>query len=85
MVMRSLGILFQSIPQAIRPSKTSAIQSKILEQLKQVKIKLHLPHVIKKIPIYAKVIKNFCTNKGRHNVKNTTFLTKQVITVNGDR
>ena len=50
----------------------------ILENLKQVKINLPLLHVIKKIPSYAKVIKDLCTMKGKHNVKKTAFLMEQV-------
>ena len=37
--------------------------------------------MIKQIPIYAKVIKDLYTMKRHHNIKKTTFLTKQVSVV----
>ena len=57
------------------------IHGEILEHLKQVKINLPLLHVIKQVPSYAKVTKDLCTTKWRHNVKKMTFLTKQVSAV----
>jgi len=50
----------------------------ILENLRQVKINLPLFHVIKQILSYAKVIKDLCIMKRKHNVKKTAFLTDQV-------
>ena len=35
-------------------------------------------HLIKQMPLYAKVIKNLCTIKRKLHVKKTAFLTKQV-------
>ncbi|KAL5552291.1 hypothetical protein UlMin_002467 [Ulmus minor] len=68
-------------PQAlIKPKeRNSALQGEILEQLKQVRINLPLLHVIKQVPSYAKVIKDLCTLKRKHNVKKTTFLAEQAI------
>ena len=70
-------------PQALLRSKerNSTSKGEILEQLKQVKINLHLLHVIKQVPNYANVIKDLCTLKRRHNVKNKTVLTEQASTV----
>ncbi|KAL5560284.1 hypothetical protein UlMin_036495 [Ulmus minor] len=68
-------------PQAlIKPKeRNSALQGEILEQLKQVRINLPLLHVIKQVPSYAKVIKDLCTLKRKHNVKKTAFLAEQAI------
>ena len=70
-------------PQALlRPKeRNSALKGEILEKLKQVKINLLLIHVIKQVPNYAKVIKDLCTPKRRHNVKKTTFLMEQASAV----
>ncbi|XP_024026423.1 uncharacterized protein LOC112093051 [Morus notabilis] len=69
-------------PQALRPTgKIPEHQSEILEHLTQVKINLSLLHVIKQVPIYAKVIKDLCIIKRKHHVKKTTFLTEQVTAV----
>ncbi|KAL5564257.1 hypothetical protein UlMin_027421 [Ulmus minor] len=54
-----------------------ALKGEILEQLKQVRINLPFLHVIKQVPNYAKVIKDLCTLKRKHNVKKTTFLAEQ--------
>ncbi|KAL5547811.1 hypothetical protein UlMin_003042 [Ulmus minor] len=70
-------------PQAlIKPKeRNSALQGEILEQLKQVRINLPLLHVIKQVPSYAKVIKDLCTLKRKHNVKKTAFLAEQASAV----
>ncbi|KAL5538423.1 hypothetical protein UlMin_043521 [Ulmus minor] len=70
-------------PQALIKSKerNSALQGEILEQLKQVRINLPLLHVIKQVPSYAKVIKDLCTLKRKHNVKKTAFLAEQASAV----
>ena len=39
------------------------LEDEILKQLKQVKINLSLLHVIKRVPNYAKLIKDLCTFK----------------------
>ena len=69
-------------PQALKPkSKAIDPNGEILEHLKQVKINLPLLHVIKQVPTYAKVLKDLCTTKRRHNVKTTAFLTEQASAV----
>ncbi|KAL5568208.1 hypothetical protein UlMin_024783 [Ulmus minor] len=70
-------------PQALLKPKErpSALQGEILEQLKQVRINLPLLHVIKQVPNYAKVIKDLCTLKRKHNVKKTAFLAEQASAV----
>ncbi|KAL5577989.1 hypothetical protein UlMin_019688 [Ulmus minor] len=63
-------------PQAfLKPKeRNSALKGEILEQLKQVRINLPFLYVIKQVPNYAKVIKDLCTLKRKHNVKKTAFL-----------
>ncbi|KAL5542443.1 hypothetical protein UlMin_010153 [Ulmus minor] len=61
--------------------KAQEAPSEILEQLKQVRINLPLLHVIKQVPSYAKVIKDLCTLKRKHNVKKTAFLAEQASAV----
>ncbi|KAL5554812.1 hypothetical protein UlMin_042213 [Ulmus minor] len=51
------------------------------DSMPQVKINLPFLHVIKQVPNYAKVIKDLCTLKRKHNVKKTTFLAKQASAV----
>jgi hypothetical protein len=65
-------------PQALKLSKNLDVTSEILEHLHQVKVNLPLLHLIKQMPLYAKVIKDLCTVKRKHHVKKTAFLTKQV-------
>ena len=72
-----------SIPYIIPTSpeitpKNLDVTSEILEYLHQVKFNLPLLHLIKQMPLYAKVIKNLCTIKRKLHVKKTAFLTKQV-------
>ena len=47
------------------------------QNVQQVKINLPLLHVIKQLPAYAKVIKDLCTMKQKHHVKETAFLTRK--------
>jgi hypothetical protein len=65
-------------PQALKLPKNLDVISEILEHLHQVKVNLPLLHIIKKMLVYAKVIKDLCTIKKRHHVKKTAFLTGQV-------
>uniref|UniRef100_A0A2N9FBH9 Retrotransposon gag domain-containing protein n=1 Tax=Fagus sylvatica TaxID=28930 RepID=A0A2N9FBH9_FAGSY len=65
-------------PQALKLSKNLDVTSEILEHLHQVKVNLPLLHLIKQMPLYAKVIKDLCTVKRKHHVKKTAFLTEQV-------
>ncbi|KAL5827957.1 hypothetical protein ACOSQ3_019799 [Xanthoceras sorbifolium] len=68
-------------PQALQTRKLPGNHGEILEHLQQVKVNLPLLHVIKQVPAYAKVIKDLCTVKRKHNVKKTAFLTEQVSAV----
>ncbi|KAL5554316.1 hypothetical protein UlMin_041717 [Ulmus minor] len=61
--------------------ENSALKGEILKQLKQVRINLPFLHVIKQVPNYAKVIKDLCTLKRKHNVKKMTFLAEQASVV----
>ena len=65
-------------PQALTLPKNLDVTSEILEHLHQVKVNLPLLHLIKQMPLYAKVIKDLCTVKRKHHVKKTTFLIEQV-------
>jgi hypothetical protein len=65
-------------PQALKLPKNLDVTSEILEHLHQVKVNLPLLHIIKQMPLYAKVIKDLCTVKRKHHVKKTAFLTEQV-------
>ncbi|KAL5542236.1 hypothetical protein UlMin_009946 [Ulmus minor] len=73
-----LPVPFHHVLNTPKPSKD---HSEIIEQLKQVKVNLPLLHVIKKIPTYAKVIKDLCTLKRKHKVRKKTFLVEQVSAV----
>uniref|UniRef100_A0A2N9I7N6 RNA-directed DNA polymerase n=1 Tax=Fagus sylvatica TaxID=28930 RepID=A0A2N9I7N6_FAGSY len=64
-------------PQALKASRKLDSSPEILENLRQVRINLPLLHVIKQVPSYAKIIKDLCTMKRKHNVKKTAFLTEQ--------
>ncbi|KAL5762934.1 hypothetical protein ACOSP7_019198 [Xanthoceras sorbifolium] len=68
-------------PQALQTGKLPGNHGEILEHLQQVKVNLPLLHMIKQVPAYAKVIKDLCTMKKKHNVKKTAFLTEQVSAV----
>ncbi|KAF5448023.1 hypothetical protein F2P56_033530 [Juglans regia] len=66
-------------PQVLKSGmRTLDSSNEILENLRQVKINLHLLHVIKQVPTYTKVLKNLYTVKRKHHVKKTAFLTEQV-------
>uniref|UniRef100_A0A2N9IRU3 Retrotransposon gag domain-containing protein n=1 Tax=Fagus sylvatica TaxID=28930 RepID=A0A2N9IRU3_FAGSY len=65
--------------QALKLPKNLDVTSEILEHLHQVKVNLPLLHLIKQMPLYAKVIKDLCTVKRKHHVKKTAFLTEQLI------
>uniref|UniRef100_A0A2N9EIZ4 Integrase catalytic domain-containing protein n=1 Tax=Fagus sylvatica TaxID=28930 RepID=A0A2N9EIZ4_FAGSY len=72
-------------PQALKASRKLDSSPEILENLRQVRINLPLLHVIKQVPSYAKIIKDLCTMKRKHNVKKTAFLTEQVMEISGWR
>uniref|UniRef100_A0A2N9IEQ6 Retrotransposon gag domain-containing protein n=1 Tax=Fagus sylvatica TaxID=28930 RepID=A0A2N9IEQ6_FAGSY len=63
-------------PQALKLPKNLDVTNEILEHLHQVKVNLPLLHIIKQMPLYAKVIKDLCTVKRKHHVKKTAFLTE---------
>ena len=65
-------------PQALKLPKNLNVTSEILEHLHQFKVNLPLLHIIKQMPLYAKVIKDLCIIKRKHHVKKTAFLTEQV-------
>ena len=65
-------------PQVLKLSKNLDVTTEILEHLHQVKVNLPLLHIIKQMPLYAKVIKDLCIIKRKHHVKKTAFLTEQV-------
>ena len=50
-------------PQGLKFPKNLDVTSEILEHLHQVKVNLPLLHIIKQMPLYAKVIKDLCTVK----------------------
>uniref|UniRef100_A0A2N9GAS8 Retrotransposon gag protein n=1 Tax=Fagus sylvatica TaxID=28930 RepID=A0A2N9GAS8_FAGSY len=68
-------------PQALKLPKNLNVTSEILEHLHQVQVNLPLLHIIKQMPLYAKVIKDLCTVKRKHHVKKIAFLTEQVNTI----
>ena len=70
-VKRPIAIPF---PQVLKVSRKLDSSHEILENLRQVKMNLPLLHLIKQMSSYAKVIKDLCTMKRRHNVKKTAFL-----------
>ena len=65
-------------PQALRKRKNSVNQTEILEVLRQVKVNIPLLDMIRKVPMYAKFLKDLCTVKRGFNVNKKTFLTEQV-------
>ena len=65
-------------PQALKLPKNFDVTNEILEHLYQVKANLPLLHIIKQMPLYAKVIKDLCTVKRKHHVKKTAFLMERV-------
>ena len=64
--------------QALKLPKNLDVTSEILKHLHQVKVNLPLLHIIKPMPLYAKIINDLCTVKRKHHVKKTAFLTEQV-------
>ena len=70
------GVLYKSQQQALKLPKNLDVTTEILEHLHQVKVNLPLLHMIKQMPLYAKVIKDLCTAKRKYHVKKTAFLTE---------
>ncbi|RVW11794.1 Retrovirus-related Pol polyprotein from transposon 297 [Vitis vinifera] len=65
-------------PQALHGKKGIKNASEILEVLRQVKVNIPLLDMIKKVPTYAKFLKDLCTIKRGLNVNKKAFLTEQV-------
>ena len=65
-------------PQALKSKKKAINQAEILEVLWQVKVNIPLLDMIKKVPTYAKFLKDLCTVKRGLNVNKKAFLTEQV-------
>ena len=65
-------------PQALRKRKNSVNQTEILKVLRQVKVSIPLLDMIKKVPTYAKILKDLCTVKRGFIVNKKAFLTEQV-------
>ena len=64
--------------QALHGKKGINNASKILEVLRQVKVNIPLLDMIKKVPTYAKFLKDLCTIKRGLNVNKKVFLIEQV-------
>ena len=65
-------------PQALKAKKKAINQAERLEVLRQVKVNIPLLDMIKQVPTYAKILKDFCIVKRGLNVGKKAFLTKQV-------
>ena len=65
-------------PQALKAKKKAINQAEILEVLRKMKVNIPLLDMIKKVPIYAKFLKDLCTLKRGLNVDKKAFLTEQV-------
>ena len=65
-------------PQALKAKIKAINQAEILEVLRQVKVNIPLLDMIKKVPTYAKFLKDLCTMKRGLNVDKKAFLTEQV-------
>ena len=64
-------------PQALKIKKKAINQVEILEVLRQVKVNIPLLDMIKKVPTYAKFLKDLCIVKRGLNVDKKAFLTEQ--------
>ena len=68
-------------PQALRGKKKASKQEGLLEVLRQVKVNLPLLDMIKKVPTYAKFLKDLCTVKKGLGINKKAFLTEQVSSI----
>ena len=68
-------------PQALRGKKGVNNSSEIFEVLRQVKVNIPLLDMIKKVPTYAKFLKDLCIVKRVLNVNKKAFLIEQVSTI----
>ena len=66
-----------SYPHRLRAPKKVNNHSEIYELFKQVKVNIPLLDAIKKIPSYAKFLKDLCTVKRKLGVNKDVFMTKQ--------
>ena len=64
-------------PHRLRAPKKLNNHYEIYELFKQVKVSIPLLDVIKKIPSYAKFLKDLCTVKRKLGVNKDAFMTKQ--------
>jgi len=60
-------------PHAMTKQRKINHNSEIFETFKQVRINIPLLHAIKKVPSYAKFLKDLCTVKRKLNVKKKAF------------
>ena len=65
-------------PQALKAKKKAINKAEMLEVLRQVKVNIALLDMIKKVPTYAKILKDLCIVKRGLNVDKKAFLTEQV-------
>ena len=65
-------------PQALRGKKKILNQAEIWEVLRQVKVNIPLPDMIKQVPTYAKFLKDLCTVRKGLGIEKKAFLTEQV-------
>ena len=68
-------------PQALRGKKRVNNPTEIFEVPRHVKVNIPLLDMIKKVPTYAKFLKDLCTVKRGLNVDKTNFLTEQVSSI----
>ena len=75
LVKKTMPPLF---PQALRGKKKTSNQAEIWDVLRQVKVNIPLLDMIKKVPTYAKFLKDLCTVKKGLGIEKKAFLTEQV-------
>ena len=68
-------------PQALRGKKKASKQAGILEVLRQVKVNISLLDMIKKVPTYAKFLKDLCIVKKGLGIDRKAFLIEQVSSI----
>lgn len=71
------GIIHAPFPHRLTKSKNELLHSEMYEVFKQVKINIPLLDAIKQVPSYAKFLKDLCTIKRRHHVKERAFMNEQ--------
>ena len=63
-------------PQALRGKEKITNRTEIWEVLRQVKVNIPLLDMIKKVPTYAKILKDLCMVKRGLGIENKAFLTE---------